>query len=99
IRRSRPVVTPESANSLTRREFIGAAAALAPPLFTMGLTGVALAQLSDFRVRRFTLSLPALPRALDGMTIAHVSDIHVSRLICGRMLREIVNRTNALRAD
>ena len=95
----RPVAAPASANCLTRREFIGAAAALAPPLFTVGLTGVALAQLSRFRVRRFTLSIPSLPRALDGITLAHVSDIHVGCWTCGRVLREMVNTTNALRAD
>jgi predicted MPP superfamily phosphohydrolase len=99
VRRDRPVAARASGNSLTRREFMGAAAALAPPLFTVSLTGVALAQLSHFRVRRFTLSIPALPRALDGMTIAHVSDIHVGRMTCGRVLREMVNTTNAFRAD
>ena len=98
-RRNRPVATPARENSLTRREFLGAAAALAPPLFTIGLTGVALAQLSHFRLRRFTLSIPALPRALDGITIAHVTDTHVGRLTCGRVLREMVDTTNALRAD
>ena len=98
-RRNRPVATPARENSLTRREFIGAAAALAPPLFTIGLTGMALAQLSHFRVRRFSLSIPSLPRALDGITIAHVTDMHVGRLTCGRVLREMVNSTNALRAD
>jgi len=99
VRRNRPVNTPAGANSLTRREFIGAAAALAPPLFTIGLTGVALAQLNGLRVRRFTLSIPALPRALDGVTIAHVSDVHVGRLTCGRVLRKMVNMTTSLRAD
>ena len=97
--RNRAVPTPPAANSLTRREFIGAFATLTPPLFTIGSTAVALAQLNHFRVRRFTLSIPALPRALDGITIAHVSDMHVGRLTCGRVLREMVNRTNALRAD
>ena len=99
VRRNRPAATPASAKSLTRREFIGNCAALAPPLFTVGLTGVALAQLNQFRVRRFTLSISSLPRALDGITIAHVSDIHVGRLTSGRVLREIVDTTNALRAD
>ncbi len=99
VRRDRPVAAPASGHSLTRREFMGAAAALAPPLFTVGLTGAALAQLNHFRVRRFTLSIPALPRALDGITIAHVSDIHVGRMTCGRILRDMVNTTNALRAD
>jgi len=97
--RNRPVATPASANSLTRREFIGACAVLAPPLFTVGSTAVALAQLNHFRVRRFTLSIPALPRALDGITIAHVSDIHVGHWTFGQVLREMVNKTNALRAD
>ena len=97
--RNPPVATPVSANSLTRREFIGAAAALAPPLFTVGLTGVALAQLRNLRVRRFTLAIPALPRTLDRTTIAHVTDVHLGRLTCGREMREIVKTTNSLRAD
>jgi predicted MPP superfamily phosphohydrolase len=84
---------------MSRREFLGAAAALTPPLFTVGLTGVALAQLNSFRVRPFTLSIPTLPRALDGITIAHVSDIHVGRYTRGRVLRDMVNTTNALKPD
>jgi uncharacterized protein len=99
LRRNRPVAPPISANSITRRQFIGAAAALAPPLFTVGLTGVALAQLNSFRVRRFTLSIPTLPRVLDGITIAHISDIHVGRYTRGQVLRDMVNTTNALQPD
>ncbi len=94
-----PIVAPTRPNSLTRREFLGACAALAPPLFTIGSTSVALAQLNNLRVRRFTLSIPTLPRALDGMTIAHVSDIHVGRVTSSRVLREMVNLTNSLRPD
>jgi predicted MPP superfamily phosphohydrolase len=99
VRQDGFVTSPASANLQTRREFIGAAAALVPPLFTVGMTGVALAQISNLRVRRFMLSIPALPRALDGITIAHVTDIHVGMLTCGRVMREMVNMTNALRAD
>ena len=88
-----------SANTPTRREFIGACVALAPHVFTVGSTAVALAQLNQFRVRRFTLSIPTLPRALDGMTIAHLSDMHVGAWTYGRVLRKIVERTNALRPD
>jgi predicted MPP superfamily phosphohydrolase len=94
-----PAAAPAGEHSLTRREFLGASAALGPPLFTIGLTGVALAQLNHFRVRRFTLSIPTLPRALDGTTIAQVSDIHVGRLTSGRVLREMVKTTNELRPD
>jgi uncharacterized protein len=98
-RRESAPVAPAAPALETRREFIGTCAALVPPLFTISLTGVAQAQLEHFRIRRFTLSLPALPRALDGMTIAHVSDTHVGGLTSGRLLREAVNATNALRPD
>jgi len=97
--RNRPRATPAGANSMSRRQFFGAAAALTPPLFTVGLTGVALAQLNSFRVRRFTLSIPTLPRVLDGITIVHVSDVHVGRYTRGQVLRDMVNTTNALRPD
>jgi uncharacterized protein len=97
--RNAPAATDASANSLTRRDFVRAAAVLAPPLFTIGLTGFSLAQLNSFRVRRFTLAIPALPRALEGITIVHVTDIHLGLLACGRLLRRVVNTTNALRPD
>ena len=99
--RSRPPSQPVESTpaAVSRREFIGTAAAVFPALFTIGLTGVATAQLHHFRVRRLELSLPALPRALDGVTIAHVSDIHVGPFTNGRVLRQLVNTTNALAAD
>ncbi|MGP8201991.1 MAG: metallophosphoesterase [Limisphaerales bacterium] len=99
VRRERPAAAPVEGNALTRRQFVGAAAALAPPLLTGGLTAVALSQLNGFRVRRMTISIPALPPALDGLTIAHVSDIHVGRMTCGQVLQDMVKTTNALRAD
>jgi uncharacterized protein len=88
-----------SPSALTRREFIAACATVAPPLFTIGASTVALAQLSQFRIQRFSLAIPTLPRALDGMTIAHVSDMHVGRLTSSRMLRQMVNATNGFKAD
>jgi len=84
---------------ITRRQFLEITAALAPPLFTLSLTGIAMAQLRSFRVRRFVLAIPSLPRALDGLTIAQVSDMHVGRFTSGCVLREIVKTTNELRAD
>lgn len=84
---------------VNRRQFIGSCAALAPPLFTFGLTGIAMNQLSEFRLRRFTLAIPSLPRDLDGLTIANVSDIHVGEWTHGPVLQKIVEATNALHAD
>ncbi|MGH7941829.1 MAG: metallophosphoesterase [Limisphaerales bacterium] len=96
-----PVAAPGPAgeNSISRRYFIGACAALVPPLATFSITGIAMAQINKFRVRRFVLSLPSLPKALDGVTIAHVSDVHVGQWTHGPVLKKIVKSTNALRAD
>jgi predicted MPP superfamily phosphohydrolase len=99
LRASPPPAASKIENPVGRREFIGTCAAMAPPFFTVGMTGFALAQLSSFRVRRFKLPIHSLPPALDGMTIAHVSDIHVGRMTCGRVLRTMVNTTNSLRTD
>ena len=92
-------VAAPAANPVSRREFIGACATFAPPLLTFGITGIALGQLDHFRLRRFTLSLPSLPKQLDGVTIAHVTDIHVGEWTHGPILQKIVNATNALHAD
>lgn len=89
----------EDRHRWSRREFLGFAAAIAPAVFTFGLTGVALSQLNHFRVRRFVLPIRDLPRELDGMTIAQVSDMHVGRFTSGRVLRDMVRAVNELRAD
>jgi predicted MPP superfamily phosphohydrolase len=86
-------------NHYTRREFLGVAAAITPPLLTLSLTGIALSQLNHFRVRRLVVPIRDLPRDLDGTTIAHVSDMHVGRFTSGRVLREMVRVVNEFRAD
>jgi predicted MPP superfamily phosphohydrolase len=94
-----PPPSPERNTGTTRRQFLGVAVATAPPLVTALATGVSAVQLSGFRVRPMTLALPQLPPDLDGMTIAHVSDIHVGRFTQGKVLAKIVEATNNLRAD
>jgi predicted MPP superfamily phosphohydrolase len=95
--------SPEPARSpappATRREFIGTCAALAPSIFTFSLAGVALEQLNHFRVRRFDVSIPTLPKPLDGLTIAHVTDSHVGEWTHGQILHDMVDATNALDVD
>lgn len=83
----------------SRRDFLRFGAALLPPVFTVGLTGVAMYQLNQVRVRRFVLPIPDLPGALDGMTIAQVSDMHVGRFTKGEVLEKTVRLVNDLRAD
>jgi predicted MPP superfamily phosphohydrolase len=86
-------------NQYTRREFLSVAVTITPPLFTLGLTGVALSQLNQFRVRHLVVPIRDLPRDLDGTTIAHVSDMHVGRFTSGRVLREMVRVVNEFHAD
>ena len=99
VEKQGPTAASDIENSISRRDFIGACAALVPPLATFSITGIAMGQINEFRLRRFTLSLPSLPKSLDGITIAHVSDVHVGQWTHGPILKKIVERTNAMRAD
>jgi len=93
------VAVTEDRHGWSRREFLGFAAALTPPLLTFSLAGVGLSQLNRFRVRRFVLPIENLPVDLDGLTIAQVSDMHVGRFTSGQVLEEMVRTVNELRAD
>lgn len=99
LRERRQIASANDQRAVSRREFLGVSASLAPPLFTISLSSIALAQLQNFRVRRFVLPLANLPRALDGFTIAQVADIHVGRFTSGRVLKKMVATVNDLRAD
>lgn len=83
----------------TRREFLRAAAVAAPPVACMLAGGYSLRQLEDFRVRRFDVGIEQLPAALDGLRIAHVSDVHVGRFTSGKLLRKIADAVNEIDAD
>ena len=87
------------ANGWSRRDFIRFGAAIAPPILTLGLTGIAMWQLNQVRVRRFTLPINGLPEELDGMTVAQVSDMHVGRFTKGEVLEKTVRVVNDLGAD
>jgi len=93
-------VTPsQERQAWSRRHFFGFAVALTPPLFTLTLSGIAMSQLNRFRVRHFVISIPGLPRELNGATIAQVSDMHVGRFTSGRVLEKMVDTVNAMHAD
>ena len=82
-----------------RREFLRFTAAMLPPVFTFSLTGIAMAQLNNVRVRRFVLPIAELPKELDGTTIAQVADMHVGRFTNGEVLQKMVRTVNEMRAD
>jgi uncharacterized protein len=84
---------------MSRRQFLTAAATFTPPLLAFGAAAIAEKQLDGFRIRRITLNLSQLPEALDGLTIAHVTDIHVGRFTRGALLEQIAEATNRLNAD
>ena len=95
-----PVATqPVEVSGWSRREFLRFAGAMLPPVFTLSLTGIAMAQLNNVRVRRFVLPIVDLPKELDGLTIAQVSDMHVGRFTNGEVLQKTVRMVNEMHAD
>ncbi len=101
LTRTKRAPAPEAptGSSMSRREFIGAAAAFTPPMLSLGSAWASEQELDDFRIRRIELPLRELPTALDGLTIAQVTDVHVGRFTRGKVLEQIVAETNRLDAD
>ncbi len=83
----------------TRRQFLTAAALAIPPIATFSLTRMAMNQIGQFRVKPWNLSLPGWPVALDGLTMGVVADVHTGIFSTEKMLRDIADVTNNLRAD
>jgi predicted MPP superfamily phosphohydrolase len=94
-----PAHVEETPAVLSRRKFIGVAAAFTPPFLSLGGAAFGETQLDDFRIRRLVVPIANLPPALDGLTIAHVTDSHVGRFTRGRVLERVVEETNRLDAD
>jgi predicted MPP superfamily phosphohydrolase len=81
-----------------RREFLqqlGFVGAAAP--FAVSLSSVPLSY--DFRVDEHEIELPDWPPALDGLRVAHLSDIHVGGGMNRQRLAEVVSLTQAARPD
>lgn len=94
--RRRGVARP-SAGEPSRRDFLRTGIAAAPVILVGGLDVIALRQ--GLRTRERTLALPGLPRHLEGLKIAHLSDLHVGPYTSERVLEEMVRRVNTLRPD
>jgi len=83
-----------------RRRFLSQWIPLGVLLVSGGITGVGFAQaLRGPRVREVLLPIPDLPKPLQGLTIAQISDLHVGPTIQGGYVEEVVRQTNALRPD
>ncbi|XXF79004.1 metallophosphoesterase [Myxococcaceae bacterium GXIMD 01537] len=106
-RRAREPVPPESPPapepapvSVERRQFLARATAGGALLAAGGLStyGVWRAFHPPV-VNEVAVRLPGLPKALDGLTVVQLSDIHVGPLIQRRFMDALVERCNALRPD
>ncbi len=86
-------------SAFTRREILTSAAVAIPPLVTMVTVARAIPQLSEFRLRKLQVRVAGLPAKLEGLRIAHVSDLHVGRYTRPGMLPRIVDAVNGLDAD
>lgn len=85
--------------SLSRRSMLRQAVAAAPLVLTGAGVAAGTWQAGDFRVRRLTMSVPRLPERLTGLTLTHISDLHVGRLFRPDHLSRMVDEVNALDSD
>jgi predicted MPP superfamily phosphohydrolase len=89
----------DSDTRFTRRDLLGAAASAIPPLFAIAASRKGFEQMGEFRIRRVTLSLAQLPPDLHGLTIAHVTDLHIGRFMPLELTGPIANAINGLSCD
>ncbi len=95
-----PAPAPAAADAgLTRREALVRAALAVPPLLLAGATAQSWSLRGRFDVRHVRVPIPGLPAGLDGMTIAHVSDLHIGRLIDAELLEPVVAAVTRLACD
>jgi hypothetical protein len=85
---------------MTRREaLVAVAVGAVPPVAAVGLAARGYDMLGEFRVREVDLRLPALPADLEGLTIAHVTDLHIGRFLPAGVMERVAEATNAMAAD
>jgi hypothetical protein len=95
---SHPPSAPETLVSPERRQFLQHAGILGAGVpFFVSLSNIKLSY--DFRVEEREITLPHWPRALDGLRLAHLSDIHVGGAMNQARLLRMAALTNAARPD
>lgn len=89
----------EELSVVSRRDFLTRAVIAIPPLATVALTGQSK-WAEDHLIRRdIDLPIVNLPPALEGLTIAHVTDPHLGSFITESKIRKIIAMTNEIDAD
>jgi predicted MPP superfamily phosphohydrolase len=105
LRRSRTTVVPSvpepaAAQHETRRVFVARVAAGSALVAAGGIGAFGVrSALWDITLPEVPVGLPRLPRALDGFTIALLTDVHIGPMLDGRFLRHLVELTNRARPD
>lgn len=94
----RTLSDPEPVASPERRQFLQGVGVLGAGVpFFISLSNVKLSY--DFRVEERDIVLPNWPKELNGLRIAHLSDIHVGGAMNRERLLRMVAQTNAARPD
>ena len=91
---------PTSPPSLERRQFL--ARVTGGTTLLVASTSVAVGMMSargTHEIVNVEVTLPKLPRALDGFTIVQLSDLHVGLTIDRAFVQKVVDRANALEPD
>lgn len=89
----------EPAADLNRRRFLGTTAITLPVIATFGTAAISIPQRQRFRIREITVAIKDLPADLHGLRIAHLSDTHVGKFTHGKLLHDLADQTNRLKAD
>ena len=92
-------VAPATRGLSSRRQVLAVAAAAIPPIVATSVSAGGIVTLDGLRTRKFELRLPNLPRDLDGMTIAQVSDTHIGKFFHADRLPGLAKTVNDLNAD
>jgi predicted MPP superfamily phosphohydrolase len=83
-----------------RRQFLQRLLASAVGLWAAGTTVTAVRQgLRPIAIKDVEVTLARLPRALGGLVIAQLTDLHIGPTLRGPFVEQVVQRTNALRPD
>jgi uncharacterized protein len=89
------VSTLERKKSITRRDFLKLTgiAAVGVPLYAGEISR------HEISVQKVTVTLPRLPEAFRGLTIAQLSDFHYAEYTEAYFIRQVIDRVNLLKPD
>lgn len=107
-----PIVTPGKAREIeehtpvkvehvdaSRRAFLARSAAGATTIVAGSTVAFGRRSAHEITTPETVVTLERLPRALQGFTIAQLSDLHFGPLLGERFVTDVVEKTNALRPD